>query len=88
MRYSIIINKLQNRLEQIKDKVSNYELIYLFARFETEKLLEEAYITKDVFKSLNVEDNIMKEIDCVIKQIDQFLDDLYSLLEDERNHTL
>lgn len=82
------INKLRNRLEDIKEKVSNEEIICYFAKDHVEKLFEEEKRLKVILQELNVERKIIKKIDCLINETKQFVDDIIDIIEVERNKCL
>ena len=85
MIYRTIISQYENRLEAIKEKVSNEEMICYFAQDHVEKLLEEEKRLKVVFKEMHLDVEIIEELDSVIKQTEQFLLDIVDIIEIERN---
>jgi len=79
--YKKEIDRLQDSLETIQQKVSNKKLTYLFAKLETEKLLEDAEKTKELLTSHAAHKKVINKLETVINQIKQFIEDLSSLME-------
>lgn len=74
--FEIEINKINNKFENIKEDVNNGKLL-LFAEAEVEELLLQAKELKNSLKGkLKVE-----ELNILIKQLNQYLCDIQSLIE-------
>ncbi len=80
MPFLVEINKLQNELENIKDKVSKNELILYFAKDDTEALLEEEHSLKAIFKDVGADQEYMDKLNRLITQTKQFIEDLDDLI--------
>lgn len=88
MPFLIEINKLQNRLEDIKESVSNNKVLPYFAKDDVEKLLETEKKLKTILEEIKVEKPYIKKISYVIKQTEQYLQDLEDIIEIERNKSI
>lgn len=88
MPYKDTINQIQMQFENIKDKVSNEGMMYLFAQFEVENLLKKAKQHYSLWKNIQfVDDSYLEEMFVLITQMKEFNDDLFDLMEMERNRT-
>lgn len=69
---------LQTQLEKFKEEASKDLKLFCYLNNEkVEKLLEQAKTIKVFFKALKVDAEQMEELDCVINQIEDFVDFVY-----------
>lgn len=88
MIHRAIINQYKNRLENIKEKVRNEEIICYFAKEPIEKLLKEEKRLKIVFQEMSAENEIIEEVDSLIYETKQFLKDIINIIDIERKTCL
>ena len=88
MPFMIEINKLQNRLEDIKENVSNGRVLAYFAKDDVEALLEKEKKLKTIFEEIKAEKQHLRKITYLIKETEQYLQDLEDIIEIERNKSL
>ena len=86
MPFKSEINKLQTQFEDIKDRVNNEGLLYLFAQFEVEDMLKIAKQHYALWKNLpDMDQDVIEEIRALINQMKQYLDYLFDMIEISRN---
>ena len=74
----LYISGLQTQLENLKEQASKDTKMFCYLNDEkVEKLLEQAKTIKVFFKALKVDAEYMQELNCVIKQIEDFVDFVY-----------
>ena len=85
MPFKTEINKLNNMFEEIKTQVDN-GMIYLFAQFKVEKLIQIAEPKYKLWSNLpNMDEEILAEFKSLISQARQYLEDLIDLIQIEKN---
>ena len=88
MPFMIEINKLQNRLEDIKENVSNGRVLAYFAKDDVEALLATEKKLKTILEEIKAEKQHIRKISSLIKQTEQYLQDLEDIIEIERSNSL
>lgn len=88
MIHRTLIAQYKYRLENIKEKVSNEEIICYFAKEPIEKLLKEEKRLKVIFEEINTDKEIIEEITDLITETNQFLKDIVNIIDIERNQCL
>ena len=78
-------NAIGNRLESIKENVSNEEIICYFAQDRVENLLKEEKRLKVIFQEMNIENEIIDNINTLIYETKQFLSDIVDMIDIEKN---
>ena len=69
---------LKTQLENLKEQASKDVKMFCYLNDEkVSKLLEQAKSIKVFFKALKVEEEYMEELNCIINQIEDFLDFVY-----------
>jgi len=69
---------LRTQLENFKEQASKDAKMFCYMNDEKlEKLLEQAKTIKVFFKALKVEEEYMDELNCIINQIEDFVDFVY-----------
>ena len=74
-----MINKLEQRFENLKDKFSKEEIVLVFAKFESEKLLQEVTLAIKLLENVQNEDIVKQRVISLfnqVKEFDEFLEDL------------
>ena len=88
MPFTIEINKLQTHLEDIKENVSKNKILPFFAKAEVETLLETERKLKSILEEIDAEKQILRKIGYLIKETEQYLQDLEDFIEIEKNNSL
>ena len=77
------INAINNKFENIKEEINNGKLL-VYAKWEIEDLIDEAR----ELKSLVQTNESVEELNTLLKQLNQYLYDIQSLIEKECSTTL
>ena len=88
MPFMIEINKLQNRLEDIKEKVSKNQILPYFAKDNIETLLQTEKKLKTIFEEIKTDKQHVRKISYLIKETEQYLQDLDDIIEFEKGKSL
>ena len=83
-----MITKLENKFEDLKEKFSKEQIVLVFAKFESEYLLEETDLALKVLKNTSEEDEIKRRFIALNKQVQEFLQLVEDLIEMRRSHGL
>ena len=74
-----MITKLEQRFENLKEKFSKEEIVIVFAKFESEKLLQEVTLAIKLLENVQNEDLVKQRVFALfnqVKEFDEFLEDL------------
>ena len=83
-----MITKLENKFEEIKERFSKEEILLIFAKFETEDLLEEIDVDLCLLKDITQEDEIKCRLIVLKKQVREFYELIEDMIEMRRTHNL
>jgi len=78
-----MITKLENRFEDLKEKFSKEEIVLIFAKFESEKLLEEVELSLKLLQNIHNKDIVKKKVIALYKQIKEFYEFLDDLIKEK-----
>ena len=76
-----MINKLENKFENLKERFSKEQIVLIFAKFECEDILEEIDVALSLLAKLSNDDEMKRRFIALNKQVkefDEFLTDLIS----------
>ena len=74
-----MITQLEQRFENLKEQFSNEEIVLIFAKFESEKLLQEVTLAIKLLENVQNEDLVKQRVFALfnqVKEFDEFLEDL------------
>lgn len=82
-----MITKLENRFEDLKEKFSNDQIVLIFAKFESEKILQEVELSFRLLENIDNKHAVKKQVSALLKQVKEFDEFLADLIE-EKHHTV
>lgn len=83
--FEAVLTKLENKFEDIKEDVDKGKL-YLFAMFDTEKLLEEMNNYYSLWSNLSITDKeTLRRLKALITQANEYLQDLIDLVDIDKS---
>lgn len=78
-----MITQLEKKFEDLKEKFSKEQISLVFAKFESEKILEQTTLALRLLKNINDEDQMKKRFSALHKQAIEFDDLLTDLFEEK-----
>lgn len=83
-----MIENLENRFENIKEKFSKEQTSLIFTKFDAEKVLEETELALSLFAVSNNANEYKNRLKALQNQLKDFLDLVDGLIELKRNYTV
>ena len=83
-----MITKLENRFEDLKEKFSKEEIVLIFAKFESEKILQEVELSFRLLENIDNKHTVKKQVTALLKQVKEFDEFLADLIEEKHSSTI
>ena len=83
-----MISKLENCFEDLKEKFSKEKISLIFAKFESEKLLQEVTLSLKLLENVSNEDNSKKRVIALYNQVKEFDEFIADLIEAKHSTTI
>jgi len=83
-----LISSLESKFEDLKEKFSKEEIIYLFAQFEAEKLYTESHNMIVLLGNVSNQDETKQRLRKLNKQIADFLEHILDMIEMKNQNNL